>query len=50
MGRTIAGFLLGFATAVGVAYVAYRALVNMPEEPEGGGSHRPKLESVRRTS
>jgi hypothetical protein len=40
--------MLGFATAVGVAYMAYRALLAMPEEPEATG--RPKVESVRRHS
>ncbi|MFO1532496.1 MAG: hypothetical protein ABR562_02165 [Thermoplasmatota archaeon] len=35
MGKTAFGFLLGFATAVGVAYAAYRALIALPDI-EGG--------------
>lgn len=35
MGKTTFGFLLGFATAVGVAYMAYRALLAIPEMEEG---------------
>jgi hypothetical protein len=46
MGKTTFGFLLGFGTAVGVAYLAYRALLAMPEIEE---TPRPaKIESVRR--
>ena len=46
MGKTTFGFLLGFATACGVAYLTYKALVALPdieEEPR-----RAKVESVRR--
>ena len=32
MGKTTFGFLLGFTTAVGVAYLAYRALLAMPDD------------------
>lgn len=49
MGRTTAGFLLGFATACGVAYLAYRALLAMPEMEEDAPSRPAKMESVRRT-
>lgn len=48
MGKTTFGFLVGFATACGVAYLAYKALLAMPEIEESGGS-RPKVEPVRRT-
>ena len=47
MGKTTFGFMLGFATACGVAYLAYRALLAMPEMEENG-PERPQIESLRR--
>lgn len=49
MGKTTFGFLLGFTTAVGAAYLAYRALLAIPEIEESP-ERRTKVESpVRRT-
>jgi len=49
MGKTTFGFLLGFATACGVAYMAYRALIAIPELEAESDERRAKVESVRRT-
>lgn len=47
MGKTTFGFLLGFATACGVAYMAYRGLLAIPEV-EAEGKRPAKIEPMRR--